>query len=244
MADLLARWRAQAGGDSGTGMFLDAGPRRMRVAGQWRPMPLLVSRNGRPARPGEPVGDRDVLEIRPPHTAAELHAALAAEQEEASGALAGTVWINGEEVPLQLKGELLRDGRPARPEEPLSADDTDETWEWRPGPPPTVGRLMDELGLARETEIRVVLNGAPLTVRLAASIRKNGAPARPDEPVEPGDRIEVRAESGVALYHILPHANLPGDAGPGRRLVLKVRGQEAGFTTPVRDGDDIVVAYE
>jgi len=61
--------------------------------------------------------------------------------------------------------------------------------------------------------------------------------------VRDGDRIETSAAAAAELYQILPFAGVSPDQADGR-LVLLVRGRAAGFTTPVSDGDDVVIRYE
>nr|MBO2485317.1 hypothetical protein [Bacillota bacterium] len=249
---------------------LEQPPPRVRALGQWREVPLWVGRRGRRVRMDELVYDRDVLEVRWPRNGRELlevlqdpgeqdvsgpvaeedlGAGAAGAPRQAAGAPAfeagpagGVCWVNGEPVQLARFFKVYRNGAPAELSEPVEDGDT---WEWESLGPVTVGVLLDEMGIERESVVHVTVNGRPVSVRQPANILLNGVPADPSDRVSGGDVVEVRPARGVSLYEILPHAGVSWDArhGDRRRLVLKVKGNEADFTTEVFDGDDVTIGF-
>jgi len=255
VADMAARWLEQRERE---------GIRRPRVRfnGVERPLPVWLERNRRRALPTDLIEDRDVIDVRFVATASELVMALqdaetkpaahmeagAAGTADHDGAArpprrpAGTCTVNGLPVELSQFATLLRNGRPARWSDPVSDGDV---WELRHDEPVTVGRVLEHLGLAPQRAIHIVLNGQPTNVLLPVDIQINAAPVTADAPVHPGDEIEVESTGPVALYQILPYAGVsPESLATSGRLVLQVRGQRAGFTTPVSDGDHVVIRYE
>src|SRR5690606_15728785 len=114
---------------------------RIQWAGAWQDLPLWVRRNGRTADRDEFIQDRDHIEIRYPRTAAELREALGPEGSPKNV----RCWVNGQPLSLKGGGTLLRNGVPARPEDPIQEGDE---WDWEPGSPPTVRDALEELGLA------------------------------------------------------------------------------------------------
>lgn len=239
VSDVVQRWLAQA-----CPAGPDGRPRAPRacVDGEWREFPVLVRRNGQAVGFDERVMDLDELEIRFPRTGRELLEALGLPVQ-------GNVrcYVNGEPAVLAAKGRLYRNGVPVEPDEPCGDGDS---WDLTPGEPLNVGDMLDQLGLPKERTLRVRLNGAPIAISLPAEVRREGELVPLEERVVEGARYTVHVEREVPLYRIIPYAGLGGDAFPlerlrdGRRLELRVGGRPAGFTTPVTDGDDVVVTYE
>ena len=237
--DVVQRWLAQA-----CPAGPDGRPRAPRacIDGEWREFPVLVRRNGQRAGLDERVTDLDQLEIGFPRTGRELFEALGRPVQ-------GSVrcYVNGELVVLAAKGKLYRNGAPADPDEPCSDGDS---WDCAPGEPLFVGDILDQLGFPKERTLRVTLNGAPVAISLPTEVRREGELVPLEERVVEGARYTVQVEREVPLYRIIPYAGSGGDANPlerlrdGRRLELRVGGRPAGFTTPVADGDDVLVTYE
>lgn len=235
--EAVSGWLERKGGR------LDGEWPRIRLLGTWREVPLWVSRNGRKAAPGDVVMDRDVLEVRWPRTARELLEALQERGGEAAAAgLGGVCLVNGKPVSLSRFVRLYRNGAAAELSDPVHDGDT---WDWESVGPPAVGELMEALGIPRESALEVTLNGCPVTIRRPARILLNGAPAQLTDRVGDGDVLDVLEEESVSLYEILPYAGISWEEGrsEGRRLVLKVRGRPAEFTTLVRAGDDVAVGF-
>lgn len=200
-----------------------------------QPLPLRLKRNGRPARPEDVIQDRDVIDIRFIATAAEL---LTAHGESP----VGSCTVNDRVIELSQFATMTRNGAAARPIDPVNDGDV---WELHLDTPVTVGQLLERIGTTAERTIRVVLNGAPTHISVPADVTINGRPATPADVVANGDRIQVRPAGRASLYQILPYAGIStDDMTTNGKLVLLVRGQRAGFTTPVSDGDEITIRYE
>lgn len=230
--DLVARWLARNTHTNGA----EQRP-RVRIAGEWRDMPIWVRRNGAPANEHDVVQDRDVYDIRFPRTAGELF--------EVAGIPEPSVircWVNGQPVRLEAEGQWFCNGHPASRTDIVQEGDA---WDWQPVDAPTVSELLKQLQMGVETAVRIVLNGEPVSVRAPMEVRRNGVMVALDERVRDGDRFNVAAAQSLSLYQILPYAGVNWDpTADSRRLMLQVRGQPAGFTTPVYDGDEVVVRYE
>lgn len=243
MADMARRWLEQA----------DGPPPEIEFNGVATPVPLRLERNARPAHPSDVINDRDVITVRFVETAAELVAALNAREAGASATVAaaaadavrwpsGTCTVNGRPVDLGDFATLFRNGVPAGWTDPVEHGDV---WEYRHQQPITVRCVIEYLGLASHRTMTVVLNGEPTTISLPTEIQRNGTSAAVDDLITDGDRIQVATTGPVALYQILPHAGVSMDgAAANGRLVLLVGGQQAGFTTPVSDGDEVIIRYE
>lgn len=233
VGDLMRRWQEEQAQHQGTQ------PPRICLDGQWMELPLWVIRNGRPARPEDPVNDRDVLEIRFPETAAELMEALGRQMPSAIHC-----WVNGTPVSLPAGGSLLRNGEPALPDDMV--EDGDD-WQWVPGHV-RVRDALATLDIPAERTVQITVNDQPVTLHVPVEIVRNGQPAAWDEPVAPGDRLQVKLDGQLTLYQVLPYAGvqLPGEGSVdhNKRLVLRVGEQEAGFTTPIKDGDRVIIRYE
>lgn len=254
LADLARRWLRRREAD---------GLRHPRILlnGAEIELPVWLQRNGRRARPDDVAQDRDVIDIRFPATAAELvialseagarpgqsvHTATGAASDAAGGAGHGWPYgictVNGRPVDLSRFASLRRNGRPARWSDPVTDGDV---WEILQDEPVTVRRVLQHLGIVAERRLHIILNGEKTSVPLPGDIRVNGASADAGALVKPGDSIIVMNSGPAALYQILPHAGVtPEDAGAGGRLVMQVQGRPAAFTTPVNDGDEVVIRYE
>src|SRR5690606_22119185 len=110
-----------------------------------------------------------------------------------AGPAGGVCWVNGEPVQLARFFKVYRNGAPAELSEPVEDGDT---WEWESLGPVTVGVLLDEMGIERESVVHVTVNGRPVSVRQAANILLNGVPADPSDRVSGGGVVEVRPARG------------------------------------------------
>src|SRR5690606_24778023 len=138
---------------------------------------------------------------------------------------------------------LMRNGAPARPDDPVADGDV---WLWEPARPVTVRGALAAAGTSPETTVRVVVNGRPVAVPVPARVRCNGLPVSLDDPVRPDDRLEHDAPDAVTLYQLLPHTGLfddPAAAGSMGRLLMEVGGEPAGYTTPIAEGDEITIRF-
>lgn len=153
----------------------------------------------------------------------------------------GKCTVNGHTVDLSQFATLLRNGAAAHMDDPVADGDV---WEYRPDGPVTVARVLEHVGIAAQQSMTIILNGVPTTVSLPADVRINGRRGTPDEHVRNDDDIEARATQATALYQLLPYAGVSLDSVANGRLIILVRGEQAGFTTPISDGDDVVIRYE
>jgi len=248
VGEAVASWLARRGGE------LESRRPRVRVMGAWQEVPLWITRNGRKAELHELACDRDVLEVRWPRTARELLEAWEGRNEAEDGAFQGAALggsalaaggvclVNGKPVSFTRFFKLRRNGAPAELSDIVEDGDT---WEWEALGPVTVESLLQELGVELESVVHVSVNGQPVSVRRPARIFLNGTVADPNDRVADGDVLEVSPEREVSLYEILPYAGIswPAGRGDGRRLVLKVRGRPADFTTRVVEGDDVAIGF-
>lgn len=229
--DLIHRWKDEQGWSHE--------PPRICLDGQWMELPLWVTRNGQRAQPDEPVNDRDVLEIRFPETAAELLEILGRQMPSSI-----TCWVNGQPLTLPAGGTLLRNGEPAHPDDRV--EDGDD-WQWIPGAL-TVRDALEALDVPAERTIQITVNHEPVVLKVPVEILRNGRAVGWEEPLGWGDRLQVKADGQLTLYQVLPYAGVQlsgeGPLDHTKRLVLRVGQQEAGFTTPIKDGDQVIIRYE
>jgi len=241
VGQLVEQWLAGAYPDAGgTGRArLPEKPPRIRFDDEERDVPLIIRRNGQPAAKEELVQDRDVFTVHYPRTAAELLQALELPWPQP----AVTCRVNGEPLTLDTGGALLCNGAAASPDTPVHDGDA---WEWKFGRRPTVQDALKQAGVAQDTTVHVTVNGRPVAVPVPAVVHRNGAPARPTDVVNDGDALEVAAGDRVTLYQVLPYIRSAAEEElrSGRRMTFFVKGEPAGFTTPVAAGDDIVIRYE
>ncbi|MFO7311867.1 MAG: cell division FtsA domain-containing protein [Bacillota bacterium] len=229
--ELVDEWLAQqAAAGAGTRV-------RIQVENTWQDLPVLVRRNGRAVGLDEQVQDRDTLEIRFPRTAAELVEALGRRMP----ATEVRCTVNGTPVACSSGAALLRNGEPAGPDTPVRDGDR---WDWEPGRAVTVREAVKQSGVATVWTLNVTLNGNPVAVSAPAEIRRNGAPVSLDDVLADGDRLEVAGPGTIPLYQLLPYAGIGHEAvSQGRRLLLQIGGHPAGYTEPVRDGDEVIIRF-
>lgn len=240
VGQLLEQWLSGAFRAAGTVRSrLPEKPPRIHFDGDERELPLIVFRNGQPAAKEELVEDRDDFTVHYPQTAAELLQALDLPWPQASV----NCRINGEPVTLDTGGALMCNGETASPDTPVHDGDV---WEWKFGRRPTVQDAIEHAGVSQEKVVQVAVNGKPVSVPVPAAVHRNGAPARPTDPLHDGDELEVTAGDGVTLYQVLPYIRTAGEEGlrSRRRVTFFVKGEPAGFTTPITAGDEIVIRYE
>ncbi|MEW6516930.1 MAG: cell division FtsA domain-containing protein [candidate division FCPU426 bacterium] len=219
------------------------GPFWCTVNGQNIELAVVLAANGQPAAGDDPLPDRSELAWVSDRSLAQLvpeTAGLAADPAEENI----SIRMNGQtrEVRRMHPSRLHANGRPCAPDyHPKPGDRI----EWSQAVPESV-RLRDLLGeLPIRQQIKVMVNGEPKWLETGgARILLNGQPAGVDDPVPPEAEIVVESAGGQPpiLSQALADLNLtpPPNAGP---LKLKVNGQEAAFTTPLRDGAEIEITF-
>lgn len=219
------------------------GPFWCTVNGQNLELSLALFDRGSLLAAEEPLPDRSELEWISERSLAqlipELSAAAATAAEESY-----SIRMNGQarEVRHMHPTRLLANGRGVDPDyHPRPGDRI----EWSPSAPASL-RLRDVLGdLPVRQQIKVLVNGEPKWLEAGgARVLLNGQPAGGDDPVPPEAEIVVESASDQPpiLSQALADLNLtpPPNAGA---LKLRVNGQEAAFTTPLRDGAEIEISF-
>jgi hypothetical protein len=120
--------------------------------------------------------------------------------------------------------------------------------ECTPAPGP---RVADVLGpdLASRT-LRVYVNGSLVECKPHAALAtatRNGQPCKPEDPVADGDVLTAPPPDAASLIFadLLAHVDVAKTPPPGSsRLVMLLNGRSAEFTSPVRDGDKVELAWE
>lgn len=115
-------------------------------------------------------------------------------------------------------------------------------------------RVADALAAAkceRGLPVRVRLNGQLRALSSRGTLQKNGAPCDEHSPVEPNDHIvsacadnmASRAQLTMSAVAFQMRDLLRADALGKDRLILKVNGSDAEFSTPISDGDDVEIYW-
>jgi cell division protein FtsA len=219
------------------------GPFWCTVNGQNLELTLALADHGAPLATDDPLPDRSELEWVSERSLAQLIPDLAG-AAEAANEESYSIRMNGQarDVRHLHPARLLANGRGCEPDyHPRPGDRI----EWSPSAPNTL-RLRDVLGeLPVRQQIKVLVNGEPKWLEAGgARILLNGQPAGVDDPVPPEAEIVVETASSQPpiLSQALVDLNLtpPPHAGA---LKLRVNGQEAAFTTPLRDGAEIEISF-
>jgi len=106
---------------------------------------------------------------------------------------------------------------------------------------PTIKDLVSELD---PLEINIEVNQQNYKLKgKGPRVFKNGREVTADEEVDKGDRIVVNKEvAAFILSDIFQVINI--EYKPGDRLLMRVNGEEAGFTTPIFEGSRIEIKWE
>lgn len=155
------------------------------------------------------------------------------------------VSLNGEERVLPLwDGKVLLNGNEASLETPVKDGDRIDLLNLRE----VSYRIRDIVSEPELKKIRVYVNGKPLEITWGGVvISLDGRIVSLDEALYDGAKIEVKEIYGDSpmLSHIFRY--YPVDEvlkGKKGYVKMRVNGEEAGFTTPIKDGDKIEVFVE
>lgn len=243
-------------GRVGRGLTVEVNGELRLVKGELgRLAPITV--NGRPATLETPVGYGDAIEVGAPEPGEEARATVA---DVLPPLAPKTVFFEGRSV--TVKPRVTMNGVPVDPGEPL-VDNAKIYYEdyatveavlrylerpLRPGETVLVnGQEVDRLWPVRDGDhIAIVASGsrrisgedggqkaAPPTATI--SITFNGQPLR----------LPVPPSGQALLIDVLRHAEADKVPPPGKTaLMVKVNGEKANFTDPIRDGDEVFVGWE
>ncbi len=215
-----------------------AGPVWCSLNGRNEELDLVLAMKGVPVPPNIPLPDRADLEWVSSRSVLDLCPELA----EKEAALAFQVRVNGEVKRLEDKGlTLTANGRAIDLEYRPRPEDRIE-WKTRAH----AVRVQDVVGtLAVSTRMTVWVNGQPKVLDYGGSrVCVNGQAVQLNDVLP--ENAEVSVERRDTEIPILSQA-LDGLAlvppKPGATLTLNVDGHPAAFTTPLRDGAKITVAF-
>lgn len=211
--------------------------------------PLLML-NGRPAQYTDAVPDGAELEFRPRNRLGDLLDLLEVTPE--SGPAASFVYyLNGDRRARPWgRPAVLVNGEEASLERELRPGDAVEVGEGGKALP-TVAELLRAEGEGAWSpgrDLHVTVNGTPVTLPgRPGVVRLNGREASLEDPVPEGAdlRVEPGADAQAYFAEVFNHYPLDlANAPVGQRLVLRLNGAEAEYTSPLSEGDAIEVRWE
>jgi len=215
-------------------------PLRVKFNGKWHSLAPPVYRDGQQLTAGAALRDRDKLRVLKTVPLSLVLEQLNLTQELDGGTI--RVRVNGTEREVPYGPKAIRvNGRAAVRDTPVSDGDSVETS--LDGFYPTVGNLTE----AKPEQIKLQVNGAPLLVPVReVFFVRNGQDVTAEALLGGGDQVEIREvtyEVTVAdLLNLVEWQRVPPSGG--NRLVLKVNGRDAQFTTAVKDSDALQVCWE
>ncbi|MBX6395101.1 MAG: cell division protein FtsA [Alicyclobacillaceae bacterium] len=205
-----------------------------------------ILRNGEPAELDSPVSHGDTVTVIPGQDGQDADCQIKDLIPESEGL---AVSINGEEVLIPPR--ITMDGEPVDRSTQVRDRATIQAYV-----PEVLKEVLDGVGWAQAfstREIRFYWNGQPVVHRcLRYQVFRNGEPARPDDVIARGDRLEIREAPPPVLADWL--AANPSRSTPRPSLTVTVNGEPvhleadysamlkcngfpAGPETPLRDGD-------
>jgi cell division protein FtsA len=110
-------------------------------------------------------------------------------------------------------------------------------------------RVCDVVDMPEESGISVMVNGKLLRLNVASvSIRVNGKEADVNTTISYGDAIEMSHSATASSFifaDIFRYIDFEKEPPEGRRkLIHRVNGEDAGYTTPINDGDEVEIRWE
>jgi cell division protein FtsA len=146
--------------------------------------------------------------------------------------------LNGKKNIYQWpKYHLEVNGHPTNLEDSIEHGDIITYWENAPAP-----ILKDVLGKP-ETSLHITLNKKPFRLPRQVEVSMNGKPVSLDTPLVPYAVIKFNSPKQSQLADIFTCYD-PKTQGSGNFLALKVNGQPAQFTTPIKSGDKVDIYWE
>lgn len=217
-------------------------PLVLQVDGEETRVDALILVNGAPPAPGQRVQDRDEIEVRPCRTLGDVARALGRDAPETADRV--HVTVNGTRRAVDLpRWRVTVNGAEATSATPVRAGDR-LRWERRGL---SIAQVLTTAAVSVPGAVRVTANGRPLDLQPPLTLRLNGRPAGPADPVSAGDHVQVAVPEAwqPQLNEVLPRLQpAPAPEAPGGRLVLKVNGRPAAYTSPLKTGDTVEVRWE
>lgn len=226
-------------GRPGPGIGVELNGELMFLRGELgQPAPILL--NGQTAGLDDIVNPGDAIEVRSPvpgrpacYKVGDLVGELTPKR----------VNLNGEEV--VVKPVLLVDGMPASPEDELK-DGAKITFR----APNTVEDVLELLEIRLGPEARVEVNGVACALSAWVAEGDKISYSTPEgeidgEVIVNGEPVVLKfGGREVLVADLLPAIDFRTEqCSPGGRMVIEVNGREAGFSTPIRPGDKIRLAW-
>ncbi len=201
------------------------------------PPVLLV--NGQPASLDEQIHDRDKIIYRERKNLAEVMDYLGILEKAKKKVI--TIFLNGQVKALEVTPfNILLNGKKAHPEDLVREGDKLELI--KSSHLPIINEILD----LDEHRITISFNFEKMEVPLnTVSVLVNGEPADQDYTLQEGDQVTtVSKERELYLANVLSTANFSVTPPKGKtKLVMKVNGQKASFTTSIKEGDSVEVEW-
>ncbi|HAA89512.1 MAG: Cell division protein FtsA [Thermoanaerobacterales bacterium 50_218] len=220
---------------------------RITFNGEPRELSPLIFMNGELVTPETTLVDRARVYWFPVSTVKDVLLALGYSEEKLQPEIL-RVTLNGEQKEVAfLPFAVYRNNRPVELSEEVKEGDQIELRfsEQRPRISDLLARENVQLPRA---EVKVYVNGKPVTLTgKGYRVFKNEKEATLEEELDDGDVVEVRSDSDFKpiFADIFNHISFDRDPpNPAARLVTLLNGQEAKFTTPLRDGDKIRIFWK
>lgn len=205
-------------------------------------LPLYVLVNGALAPADQQLNDNDTVETRAPATLGEAMGLLGYQELRTESLY--PIRVGGAEQTLRQPKWVVRlNGDPAEPGALIRNGDRVEI---DLAPAPLIKQVAASL-MAGGGRIRVRCNGRLIELPAGEPVlSRNGAPASPQDRLEPYDEINVIAGDGGPIFiHLMERIGFNPSPPPGKSsLVMRVNGEPAEFTTPLQDGDVAELHWE
>lgn len=200
--------------------------------------PARILVNGEEAALESPIHHQDQITVEGGGPGQPGKATVADVAPEASE----TIWVETAGKRQKLCPLVRINGNPASPDDALKDNDRVEVL-----PVQNIGDVAARMGLTWPDSWRITLNGKALSLPSPGpQLRLDGQLVGPETPVSDGDQITLVEASAPPIFaDLLPRLPL-AEARPagGGRLVMRLNGQPAEFTTPLHDGDVAEVRWE
>jgi sulfur carrier protein ThiS len=202
----------------------------------------LVTVNGESGSPDLELADNDTVLVRHLHTVEDVLLHLGFEEPGAVATIrfslqGETKVVRRPRYALTLNGARCEADTPVRTGDALIVE---------PVPPLTVreatGPTTEGGGL-----IRITVNGKPLELPEGIpELLRNGRPAQPEDEVGENDQVELRSTGEAPMFaHALAQAGVAMSPPPGKsRLLMRLNGEPAEFTTLLQHGDVAELTWE